>query len=200
MNRLIFRSLISGFVLFALFCLPSIASADGVTVLWTLSGVTFNDGSRRPDRSTITHLRERSTYSAIDITTTANEYTSLAPGGSSSTGMALGSNGADLTNTRYLMILFNGTGLTNSGGTDPLFTGFPGVEVVCTNADCSDASDFRFITGGEVLGTVSQPQNRHRFRSLAWGYLFAGGCCVPQTFVRLIPPLDSRWRIRPLFR
>ena len=155
MNRLIFRSLISAFVLIALFCLPSIASADGVTVLWTLSGVTFDDGSLATGTFDYNASKgTNGTYGAIDITTTANEYKSLAPGDSTATGMGLGSNGADLTNTWYLMILFNGTGLTDAGGTVPLFTDFPGVEFFCTNADCSDGSNFRFITGGEVLGTV----------------------------------------------
>lgn len=155
MNQLTFRSLITVLVLFVLFCVPSIASADGIT--WTLTGVTFNDTSTAS--GSFDYNATTNTYSAIDISTTAATYTGLNSAfGSSSTGMSLGSNG-DLTDTALLLLYF-GVDLTNSGGTVPLVTGVVdgGAEGTCNNSDCSDSAESRYITAGEVFSIVSTPE------------------------------------------
>src|SRR5258706_7531917 len=66
MNRLTFRSLITALVLFVLFCVPSIASADGIA--WDLSGVTFDDGGTAS--GSFVYDATANTYSSIDIITT----------------------------------------------------------------------------------------------------------------------------------
>lgn len=167
MNRLTFRSLITVLVLFVLFCVPPIASADGVEILWTLSAVnvvTFDDGATASGSFVYDALTN--TFSAIDITTTAGSafagatYTGLSPAfGSSSTGMLLGTSGGDLRNTALLLLLF-GADLTDSGGTVPLVTGLDdgGGEGTCIDLGCSDSTEVRYITAGEVVGTVSTPE------------------------------------------
>ncbi len=156
MNRLTFRSLITALVLFVLFCVPSIASADGIA--WDLSGVTFDDGGTAS--GSFVYDATANTYSSIDIITTLGTafggatYTSLSGGfGSSSTGMLLGASG-DLTGTP-LLFLFFGSDLTNSGGTVSL-TGVG--EGTCDNTDCSSNTRLRSITAGQVVGTVSTPE------------------------------------------
>jgi PEP-CTERM motif len=162
MNRLTFRSLITVLVLFVLFCVPSIALADGIT--WDLSGVTFDDGGTASGSFVYDALTN--TYSAIDITTSPSPtlpfagatYTGLSPVfGPSSTGMLLGTSG-NLTNTALLYLLF-GADLTDSGGTVPLLTGVDGgAEGTCNNTDCSDSTALRSMTAGEVIGTVATPE------------------------------------------
>jgi hypothetical protein len=161
MNRLIFRSVLTALVLVVLFCVPSIASADGIT--WDLSGVTFDDtgtasGSFVYDATT-------NTYSSIDIITTPGAafggatYTSLSSAfGSSSTGLLLGPSG-DLTGTPLLFLLL-GSDLTNSGGTVPLIVSGENQsgEGTCDNSDCSLNTLLRSTTAGQVVGTVSTPE------------------------------------------
>jgi|SRR5215470_3586346 len=158
MSRLIFRSLIAALGLIVLLSLPSVASADGVTVSWTFSGVTFDDGGTASGSFDYNALHN--TYSAIDITTTLGSafggttYKSLSGGfGSSSTGLILGPSG-DLTNTPLLFLMFGS--LTDSGGTVSL-TGVG--EGTCDNSDCSNNTLLRSITGGELGGTpISIPE------------------------------------------
>jgi len=160
MNRLTFRSLIAALGLIVLLSLPSIASADGVTVKWTLSGVSFDDGGTASGSFDYNLLHN--TFSAIDITTTAGSafagttYTSLSGVfGSSSTGLILGVSG-DPTNTPVLLLMFGGLiGLTDLGGPVSL----DGVgEGTCDNSDCSNNTLLRSISGGELSGTpVSIP-------------------------------------------
>ena len=63
-------------------CLPSIASADGVT--WDLSGVTFSDGGTAS--GSFVYDAVTNTVSDVDITATARtafggaRYTSVDPG------------------------------------------------------------------------------------------------------------------------
>jgi len=152
MNQLVFRGLITAFLLLFLLFVPSIASADGIT--WTLSDVTFDDGGIASGSFVYDALTN--TYSSIDITTTSGSaftgttYNALGGlFGSSSTGMLLGASG-DLTNTDVLLLLF-GAALTNSGGTVVLLSVREGT---CDNTDCSLSTLDRSITGGEVVGTV----------------------------------------------
>jgi hypothetical protein len=161
MNRVMFRSLITALALFALFCVPSIASANGIT--WDLSGVTFDDlgtasGSFVYDAAT-------NTYSSIHVTTTTGTalagatYTSLSfLSSSSATGFLFGASSGDLTSTSLLFVLFDAP-LTNSGGIVQLSLLSPNdsVEGFCTNSDCSNFS-MRFVTGGEVVSTVATPE------------------------------------------
>jgi hypothetical protein len=164
MNRLTFRSLIAVLALSAMLCLPSIASADGVS--WTLSGVTFNDSGTASGSFVYDALNN--TYSSIDITTSATSvfagatYASLSSAfGSSASGALIGATSGDLTNTALLFLLFD-LDLTNSGGTVPLTTGgfaLGSVEGTCDNASCSGSTALRFVTAGDVVGTpVSTPE------------------------------------------
>ena len=145
-------------MLVLLFCVPSIASANGIT--WDLSGVTFSDGGTAS--GTFVYDAASNTYSSIGIITAGGPafggatYTSLSGVfGSSSTGMLLGASG-DLTNTALLFLIF-GADLTSSGGTVPLI----GVgEGTCDNSNCSASTLLRSITAGDLVGTstVSTPE------------------------------------------
>ncbi len=158
MNRLIFRSLITALMLVALFCMPSIASADGVPVPWTLTDVTFSNGETASgsfDYNSVTNI-----FSSIDITTTAgNTYKTLSgafPGSSGSNELFLGASSGDFTGLPLLLLFFDNP-LVNSGGTvtDPLTTGqdFGGGEGTCDNADCSSSTEAAWITGGAATST-----------------------------------------------
>ena len=161
MNRLTFRSLIAVLGLIVLLSLPSIASADGAT--WTLSGVTFDDGGTASGSFTYDALSNSFTVIQVTTTTgtlvTAASYKSLSSCcGSSDTGLLLGPNVTDFTNTPLLFLLFSAP-LTNAGGTIPLMFGFvdtdfDSAEDFCTNSDCS-AFSMRLVTGGEVVGVPS---------------------------------------------
>jgi PEP-CTERM motif len=162
MNRLLSRSLITVLALFVLFCVPSIASADGVP--WVLTGVTFDDGGTASGSFVYDALTN--TYSAINVTTTAGitfagaTYTSLSNvAGSSNTGFLFGPNSGDLTGASFLMWLFDAP-LTNSGGIVQVSLPPPtdSIEALCANSDCSTFSS-RSVTGGEVVGTaVATPE------------------------------------------
>jgi PEP-CTERM motif len=168
MNRLISRSLITAFALFLLFCVPSIASADGI-VNWTLSANLQDLGFTGPGTTgmasgSFAYDLGTNTFSDIHITTPATlgfagaTYTSLinAFGGSSSTGMILGMPGDDLTGTAILFLMFDGAGLTNSGGPVSLM----GVgEGTCNNMTCSSPTELRLVTSGGLIGTpVATPE------------------------------------------
>ena len=156
MRRLTFRNLITSLMLVLLFCVPTIASANGIP--WNLIGVTFDDGGTAS--GSFVYDAATNTYSSINIITAGGTafggatYTNLSGiFGSSSTGMLLGASG-DLTNTALLFLMF-GADLTNSGGTIPLI----GVgEGTCDNSDCSASTLLRSITAGNVVATVSTPE------------------------------------------
>jgi len=161
MNRLTLRSLIAALGLIVLLSLPSIASADGAT--WKLSGVTFEDGGTASGSFVYDAVTNK--YTFIGVTTTTGSllsgasYTSLSSCcGSSNTGLTLGPNVSDFTDTPLLSLLFSAP-LTNAGGTIQLMFGFvdtdfDSVEDFCTNSDCT-AFSTRFVTGGEVVGVPS---------------------------------------------
>jgi hypothetical protein len=156
MNHLVFRGLITAFLLVVLLCMPSIASADGIT--WTLSDVTFDDGGVASGSFVYDALTN--TYSSIDMTTTSGSafagttYNALSGlFGSTSTGMLLGASG-DLTDTDVLLLLFSAP-LTDSGGTVVLFSVLEGT---CDNTDCSVSTLDRSTSGGELVGTVTTPE------------------------------------------
>ncbi len=161
MNRLTFRRLITALALFVLFCVPSIASADGIT--WTFSGATFDDGGTASgsfNYDAVTNM-----YSAIDVTTTTGTtlagttYTSLSYlAGSTDTGMLLGVSSGSIMNTSLLFLLFDAP-LTNSGGIVQLSLLPPNdsAEVFCIDSACSNFSS-RSVTGGAVVSTIATPE------------------------------------------
>ncbi len=81
MNRITFRSLLAVPALLVLLCVPSVASADGIT--WSLSGVTFDDGGTAS--GSFVYDAVTNTVSAVNIVTTAGTtfggttYTALGP-------------------------------------------------------------------------------------------------------------------------
>jgi hypothetical protein len=161
MSRLTFRSLITALALFVLFCVPSIASADGIT--WGLSGVFFDDGGTAS--GSFVYDAITNTYSSINVTTTTGTtmagatYSTLSYlGTSSNTGLLFGASSGDLTGTSLLFWLFN-VPLTNSGGIVQLSTLPPNdsIEAFCTSSDCSNFST-RSVTGGQVVSTVATPE------------------------------------------
>src|SRR5271165_2611169 len=121
MSRMTFRGLIAVPVLLILLCVPSIASADGIT--WDLSA-SFDDGGSAS--GSFFYDAVSNTFSAIHITTTPGAafpgatYTTLSGAfGSSNTGMLLGASSGDLAGTDLLFLMF-GLDLTNLGGTVPV--------------------------------------------------------------------------------
>ena len=72
MNRITFRSLLAVPALLVLLCVPSVASADGIT--WTLSGVTFDDGGTAS--GSFVYDAVTNTVSSINIVTTAGPHRS----------------------------------------------------------------------------------------------------------------------------
>jgi hypothetical protein len=158
MTRLTFRSLITASVLFVLFCVPSIASADGIT--WTLSGVTFSDGGTASGSFVFDALTN--TYSSIDITTTAGSlfggaaYAGLDPGFPSTAGQLIVVTNPllpDLTGTGVLELDFGP--LTNLGGTFPVVAEGEGT---CDDAGCTSGTELRTTTAGSVTGTTATPE------------------------------------------
>lgn len=158
MNPVRIRCLIIASVLLALFSLPPIASADGIT--WDLVGVTFSDGGTAS--GSFVYDATTNTYSDIDITTTAGSafggatYTFIGTEYVSSAGeMILVTTLGDLANTPTLVLYFDGGELTNLGGT----LSVSGIgEGICNNtSDCSVATELREITGGEVVASTPEP-------------------------------------------
>jgi PEP-CTERM motif len=161
MNRLMFRSLITALALLVLFCVPSIASADGVSVVWTLSA-TLNDGGTASGHFTY----DGTTYSSIDITTSPGsplsgslfggaEYTSVnAIFPPTETGVIFMTGDS----SAFLFLLFDGLGLTDSGGKILLMTGDGGSDEGTCTAGCTEGTELRTFTAGEVVGTVPTPE------------------------------------------
>jgi hypothetical protein len=161
MNRITFRSLLAVPALLVLLCVPSVASADGIT--WSLSGVTFADGGTAS--GSFVYDAVTNTVSSINIVTTAgtppfggNTYTALDPGFDPPFPYdipVVPNASGDLTGTIVLDLELPMPGLTNLGGTVSLMTDVAG-EDVCSNSDCSQVADtpFRAITAGELVSPV----------------------------------------------
>jgi hypothetical protein len=160
MKQLKIRSLTVGLSLLMALCLPSIASADGVT--WTLSGVTFTDGGTAS--GSFVYDADTNTVSDINITTTEGTafggatYTGVDPGfGPFSDQLVIVTDASlpDLTGTPVLDLLF-AADLTNSGGTVGLMDA---IESTCGDTGCTTTGiDYREITAGEVMAPVLTPE------------------------------------------
>jgi hypothetical protein len=176
MNRLISRSLITVFALFVLFCVPSIASADGLT--WTLMNVTFGDWTTESGVTIGTGGSASGTffydttpipigvYGPISVSTTpwattlSSPYTTVTPlANSNNTGLGVCSpptcgTASDLTNASFLFLVFNDS-LTNLGGKISISTALgDSMEVLCLDSGC-DTSDARSVTGGDVFAVAT---------------------------------------------
>jgi len=155
MKTMILRFLLAAF---AAAGLP--ASALAVPLLWTLNGVTFNDGGTAS--GSFVYDATANTNSAVNITTTTGSsvtgstYTfvcsSPCDGGlafSPTYLVALTVSGSgNLTGVPVLELLFN-TSLTNAGGTVTLNT--TSFEDRCSNSNCTaTTTPFRSITAGSI--------------------------------------------------
>jgi len=173
MNRLISRSLITVFALFVLFCVPSIASADGLT--WTLMNVTFGDWTNTTSSGTTTTigsgggasgtffydatLGPLGTYGPISVSTTpwatasSTTYAALTTfANSDSTGLGLCS--PPTCDTSLLFLVFNAP-LTNAGGTISISTiPLDSMELLCLDSGCT-TFDMRSVTGGDVFAVAT---------------------------------------------
>jgi hypothetical protein len=160
MNQLRIRSLTVAFTVLIALCLPSIASADGVT--WTLSGVTFTDGGTAS--GSFVYDADTNTVSDININTTEGAafggatYTGVDPGfGPFSDQLVIVTDPSlpDFTGTPVLDLLFTGD-LTNSGGAVGLLDA---IESTCGDTGCTTTGiDYRGITAGEVAAPVLTPE------------------------------------------
>ncbi len=165
MNRMCFHSVITVLVLLVLLCVPSIASADGIT--WTLSGVTFDGGGTAS--GSFIYDAATNKVSSIDIVTTAGTtfggttYLGLDPGFDPlpfDIVLVPNSSLSDLTGTFLLDLEFPYPGLPAAGGTVSLVT-FGSSEDLCADAGCTAAADtpYRMMTAGNVVSpTVSTPE------------------------------------------
>ena len=156
-------------------------AVSAAPVTWTLNGVTFDDGGIATgsfvfDADTLTVL----TYSI----TTSGGNTALFPGITYEDGSGIDlppvvQADLDLINFRTIFTNGNSNGsqfrfqplslLTNAGGVVPfsLGTGF--------TAECYNCLPFRFITGGEVIGTAADvPEPSSALLLLAGGLALPG--------------------------
>jgi hypothetical protein len=171
---MIFHGLIVVIVL-VLLCVPSIASADGLT--WNLSGVTFGDGGTAS--GSFVYDATTNTVSNIDIVTTkgtlfgGTTYLGVDPGFAP---FALAPQAFDLvlvpnpslssfTGT-FLLDLSFPNALTNSGGTVSMagmgsedLCAPPSPEFPLDNCAAAQDTPFRMMTAGDVVSaSVATPE------------------------------------------
>jgi ethanolamine utilization protein EutP (predicted NTPase) len=157
MRRFLFLVLASGLC-------ANVASAK--PVLWTLQGVTFNDGGTAS--GSFVYDAYTNTYSSINITTTDG----TAPGPVSMAGatyrfldpgvvpvyprdlIAVVTATGDLSGVPVLAIVF-ASDLTDTAGTVPLEPGFG--EGVCTSSNCSTLITNRSVSAGSLNGQAVTP-------------------------------------------
>ncbi len=143
------------------------AAACAGPILWTLQGVTFNDGGTASG----SFMFDAGTgqYSSIDITTTSGSsltgstYAFLDPGEAGFNGPAkvslVASNAPNLTGSPFLSFVWQ-SNLTGAGGTMPFSSTLNSGETTCTNSGCTsiDQSAGRVITAGDITtGAVPEP-------------------------------------------
>ena len=127
-------------------------------ITWTLSGVTFADGSTAS--GSFVFDADTNTYSSIDITTSTTDLGGTygfdcvspcngLPSDASEVLFLQHESSSDLSNTPGLVIFF-ATALTDAGGTDAIH----GFEGVCSDKTCSAANaPFVDISSGNVVST-----------------------------------------------
>ena len=163
MSKGTFRVATRVLIVLVLFCVPSIALADGVS--WSLTGVTFDDGGAAS--GSFVYDASTSTVSSVNVVTTSGTtfvgatYTGVNPGFTPlSFDIVLVPNPslADLTGTFVLDLSFADS-LTNAGGTVSL-AGLGG-EYTCADSGCTSPNldVYRLMTTGSVVGTpVATPE------------------------------------------
>jgi hypothetical protein len=160
MKRQIAATLLRG-ALIAIAVILSVPSASAGTILWTLQGVTFNDGGTAS--GSFDYNADTNTYSNIDVTTTLGSsfsgatYLALDPGKSStSTSLAVVPN-ASLANVGTPVFdLFFSSALTDAGGADALNHVLD--EGTCTTTGCTAAMGLRSVTAGSA-NAVPEPSS-----------------------------------------
>jgi PEP-CTERM motif len=142
------------------------AGACAGPILWTLQGVTFNDGGTASG----SFLFDAGTgqYSSINITTTSGSvltgatYAFPDPANAPFNGPAelfmVASNAPDLTGSPFLSLIWQ-SNLTGAGGTIPFSTTLNSGETTCTSPTCSsiNQSKVRLATAGAVT-TAAVPE------------------------------------------
>ena len=148
-------------------------------VVWTLNGVTTNDG--KTVTGSFTYDANTNTYSAINITSTGGvgPFTAIAPAPASSAGTALfiqtpagvGQNG----------IVFSTGNKTNAGGTLTITTGAgAGGLYTCTGVCAGGVYTVgSHITAGTMVGVapVSVP-TMSEWAMILFGLMLAGGAAL----------------------
>ncbi len=148
-------------VLLTLLGVPSIASADPIT--WTLTGVTFGDGTT-VSGSFVFNATTDTLVSANVVTTgcptcaftTGETYTTADPGFAPLPfSIVLVPTGSVSTGTRLFDFELPMPGLTNSGGTVGILANLA-FEGVCGDDACDVPADspFRYVTGGQLVAPV----------------------------------------------
>ena len=168
MSRMTFRILIAVPVLLVFLCTPSIGSADPIT--WTLSGVTFTDGTAATG-SLVFDATTATVVSANIVTTgcptctftTGETYTTQNPGSAPFMpfSVVLLPTGPFSTNTRLLDLELVMPGLTGSVNPVPVdLLGGVAFEGVCGDDACDFPADspFRSMTGGQLVAPITTPE------------------------------------------
>jgi hypothetical protein len=138
--------------------LLGVNAAHAAPVLWTLSGITFDDGAV----ATGSFIFDADTlvYSDIDITTTdgpvlsgasyVHEHTTFP----TSPLRLIVADALPLDIGVHAMNLSFSAALTNAGGTVALGPFAKGIEGLCTSAFCGGVDPSRDIVAGEIHGTA----------------------------------------------
>ena len=168
MNRITFRSLIAVPVLLVLLSVPSVASADGIT--WTLSGVTFDDGTAATG-SLVFDATTGTVLSADVVTTgcptctftTGETYTAQNPGAAPFMpfSIVLVPTGSVSTDTRLFDFELVMPGIKAASFSPVDLLAGVAFEGVCGDDACDVAADspFRFVAGGQLVApSVATPE------------------------------------------
>lgn len=136
--------------------------AWSVPIFWSLSNVSFDDGTTAVGGFTFD--ADTSSYSNVFITTSAIGTTydttelSSYPFGVDAYGIELVDNFIPNNNVNhYILNLDFASPLTNAGGVILLNTSFPSLEGICMSGDCGSGTILRQISGGQVVGVIPEP-------------------------------------------